>query len=59
MNLIEDSCVSVRKATAVVILNKSFWYYKPKHRDEQYILMRMNEIALTRVRYGFCVGSVV
>ena len=53
MNLIEDYRVSVRKASAVVMLNRSVWYYKPKDRDEQHILMRMNEIASTRVRYGF------
>lgn len=53
MNLIEDYRVSVRKASAVVMLNRSVWYYKPKDRDERQILMRMNEIASTRVRYGF------
>ena len=43
MNLIEDYRVSVRKASAVVMLNRSVWYYMPKDRDEQHILMRMKE----------------
>ena len=35
------------------MLSKSVWYYRPKHRDEQNTLMRMNEITSTRIRYRF------
>lgn len=53
MNLIDEYRVSIRKATDVIMLKRSVWYYKPKARDDLHLRMRMNEIAHTRVRYGF------
>jgi len=53
MNLFEDYRVSVRKASSVVKLSRSVWYYKPKDRDEQHIILRMNEIASTHLHYSF------
>jgi len=52
-NLIDDYRVSIRKACLVVLLQHSVWYYKPDRRDDTVIRMRMKEIAMIRVRYGF------
>jgi putative transposase len=45
--------ISIRRACFVVMLYRSVWYYKPSWRDETILRMRMKEIAMVRVRYGF------
>jgi len=35
------------------MLHRSVWYYEPDRKDETILRMRMKEIALVRVRYGF------
>ena len=52
-SLMDDYRVSVRKVCLVVMLHKSVWYYKSVCRDDSVIRMRMREIAMVRVRYGF------
>jgi putative transposase len=36
-----------------VMLDRSVWYYKSKRKDDTMLRMRMKEIAMVRVRYGF------
>lgn len=45
--------VGVRRACSVVKQSRSAWYYLPRERDDSPLLRRMEEIAATRVRYGF------
>ncbi len=45
--------VSVRKACNAIQLHRSQWYYKQRHKDDMVLRMRMKEIAMVRVRYGF------
>ena len=52
-SLLDDYRVSVRKACLVVMLDRSLWYYKSHRKDDTVIRMRMKEIAMIRVRYGF------
>ena len=53
MDLIKEYKVSVQKATSAVMLHRSVWYYKGKVKNDELLCMRMNEIAHTRIRYGF------
>ena len=45
--------VSIRRSCAVVLLQRSVSYYKPKGREDRPLRQRIREIAETRVRYGF------
>jgi putative transposase len=43
-----------------VMLDRSVWYYKSKRKDDTIIRIRMKEIAMVRVRYGFwCVFTLI
>ena len=50
-SLIDEYRVSIRKACRVVMIHSSVWYYQTISRDDTVI--RMREIAMIRVRYGF------
>lgn len=52
-HLIERYRVSVRRACAVVKQWRPGWYDRPKEKDDGPLLKRIEEIAATRVRYGF------
>ncbi|WP_244915948.1 IS3 family transposase, partial [Maribacter polysiphoniae] len=45
--------ISINRCTSLVLLHKSVFYYKTQGRNDELLRMRMNEIAATRVRYGF------
>jgi putative transposase len=45
--------VSVSRACQCVLLARSMFYYKAERRDDSLLRMRINEIARTRIRYGF------
>lgn len=45
--------ISINRCCNVVLLSKSVYYYRHKGRNDQLLRMRINEIAATRVRYGF------
>ena len=47
-----DYQISNRRACAVVLLGRSTWHYKARHRDDSILRKRIREIAQTRVRYG-------
>lgn len=51
--LIESYQISVQHACRCVLLARSVFYYKPHSREDRLLRMRINEIAKTRVRYGF------
>lgn len=51
--LLDEYRVSVCKACGAIQLERSAWYYRSKKRDDTLIRMRIKEIAMTRVRYGF------
>lgn len=52
-SLIDDYRISVRRATSVVLLARGSLDYKPKPKNDEVLRGRIQEIALTRVRYGF------
>lgn len=52
-SLMDDYRASVRRVCLVILLHRSVWYYESYRRDETTIRMRMREIAMVRVRYGF------
>ena len=45
--------ISVQRVSRCVRLPKSMYYYIHHRRDESLLKMRINEIAQTRIRYGF------
>lgn len=45
--------ISINRCASLVLLHKSVFYYKTQGRGDELLRMRMNEIAATRVRYGF------
>jgi len=49
----DDYRVSVRKVCLVIMLHRSIWYYRSVCRDDSVVRLRMREIAMVRVRYGF------
>jgi len=51
--MVSNYRISVQKACRCVRLPKSMYYYIHHRRDESLLKMRINEIAQTRVRYGF------
>ena len=51
--MVNNYRVSVQRACRCVRLPKSMYYYIHHRRDESLLKMRINEIAQTRVRYGF------
>jgi putative transposase len=52
-HLIERYRVSVRRACAVVKQWRPGWYYQRKEKADAPLLKRIEEIAATRVRYGY------
>lgn len=52
-HLIDRYRVGVRRACHVVKQSRAAWYYKPREKDDGPLLRRIEEIAATRVRYGF------
>ncbi|MBB4807600.1 putative transposase [Chryseobacterium defluvii] len=51
--LIESYQISVQHAWRCALLARSVFYYKSHSREDHLLRMRINEIAKTRVRYGF------
>lgn len=51
--LVDHYKVSINRACKCVQLARSVFYYKPDRRDDSLLRMRINEIAKTRIRYGF------
>lgn len=45
--------ISINRCCQLVLLSKSVFYYKNIGRGDEFLRMRMREIAATRVRYGF------
>jgi len=45
--------VSIKRACAALPTHRSAMYYKPHTRDETLLVLRMREIAYTRIRFGF------
>ena len=45
--------IGVRRACDVVRQSRSAWYYQPEEKHDEPLLRRIEEIAATRVRYGF------
>ena len=45
--------MSVRRATDVISMHRSVWYYKSQKQPDTAERMRIKEIANTRVRYGY------
>lgn len=45
--------ISINRCCSVIMLSKSVFYYKHKGRNDEFLRMRIKEIAATRVRYGF------
>jgi putative transposase len=52
-SLPDEHRVSVRKVCLFTMLHRSLWRFQSHRRNDSLIRMRMNEIAKTRVRYGF------
>lgn len=50
--MVETYRVSARRATALMALARTSYYYRPHPRDDQAERARIREIAQTRVRYG-------
>jgi putative transposase len=51
--LVDQYKVSINRACKCVQLGRSVFYYKPDRRDDSLLRMLINEIAKTRIRYGF------
>lgn len=51
--LMDQYKVSANRACKCVLLARSMFYYKSHRRDDTLLRIRMNEIARTRIRYGF------
>jgi len=45
--------IGVRRACSVVKQSRSAWYYAPREKGDAPLLRRIEEIAASRVRYGF------
>ena len=52
-HLIDRYRIGVRRACDVVRQSRSAWYYQPEEKHDEPLLRRIEEIAATRVRYGF------
>jgi len=52
-DLQEAYWVSIRRACAVILLDRSSYYYKAHRRVDSAVRNRMREIAEVRIRYGF------
>ena len=51
--LIDNFRISIKRACSCTLLTRSMFYYRVHRRDDSLLRMRINEIAKTRVRYGF------
>jgi len=51
--LIDSYRISARRACRVVVLARSTFNYTPRPRNDDALVARIREIALTRVRYGY------
>lgn len=51
--LVESYRISVQHACKCVLLARSMFYYKSHPREDRLLRMRINELAKTRVGYGF------
>ena len=52
-HLVDRYRIGVRRACDVIRQSRSAWYYQPRENDDAPLLRRIEEIAATRVRYGF------
>lgn len=52
-HLLDKYRVSVRRACEIVKQWRPGWYYQPKEKGDGPLLKRIEEIAATRVRYGY------
>lgn len=50
--MVDTYRVSARRATALMAMSRTSYYYRPHPRDDQAERARIREIAQTRVRYG-------
>ena len=46
-------CASLRQTCALLKLSRTVYVYKSRARDSSILLMRIREIAATRVHYGY------
>jgi putative transposase len=51
--LIEQYQISVRRACRCMLLSSSMFYYRASEKNDEFLRMRIVEIAKTRIRYGF------
>jgi len=51
--MIDRYRVGVRRACEVARQSRSAWYYQRRENDDAPLLLRIEQIAATRVRYGF------
>lgn len=51
--MIDDFRISKKRAASIVMMIRSTFYYKPVEKNEQDLVLRIREIAASRVRYGF------
>jgi putative transposase len=49
----EAYAVSLRRSLRISNVSSCMWYYNNRDRGDQWLRMRMKEIAAVRVRYGF------
>lgn len=45
--------ISINRVCSLILLQKSVYYYRSKGRDDEFLRMRMKEIASVRLRYCF------
>ena len=51
--LLSDYRISICRACSLVFLTRSMYYYRPVEKDDRLLTLRIREIAMSRVRYGF------
>ena len=51
--LLEAYKISIRRATDIVLMHRSVWYYQSQKSSDMAERMRIKEIANTRIRYGY------
>lgn len=52
-DIVESYRISFRRSCGLVELRRASWYYRSRAKDQTVLIMRLKELAITRIRFGY------
>jgi len=51
--IVESYRIAFRRSCGLIELNRTTWYYSSRAKDQTALIMRLRELAMTRIRFGY------